>query len=233
MTKPAFRSRHCWVLAAAIAIAPLLPGCTPAAPDISLFNRIAVKPVQLTHTVHFAPGSAVLTPSEADSLRTFLGEGRRDNVDGITVIAGDSPIADQRRARVDQALDTLGFTHRVAPPDANLTADAVLVTVNRLAAVPPSCPNWTAVGSYDPSNGSMSNLGCATSADLYLMVADPRDLVAGHAESSTDAAPSMRAVEAYRTGDQKANPQAPSLGDQGASGGSGGTSTTSGGGNGQ
>ena len=222
-------SRRIWALAVALAVAPLLPGCTPAPSNVTL-NRIAVKPVQLTHTVHFAPGSAVLAPSEAASLRTFLRRGVA-STNSITLVSGASAIADVRQARVSQAIDALGMLHSVAPADPNFNADAVDVTVTGEAAVPPTCDGWAAIGSYDPSNGSMSNLGCATGANLYLMVADPRDLVSGHALTPADAEPSMRAVEANRTGDQKANPQAPSLGS--SDGGSGGSGSTTGGSNGQ
>ncbi|MGH6967759.1 MAG: CpaD family pilus assembly lipoprotein [Stellaceae bacterium] len=231
MTNSAFRSRRCWALAAAIAIASLLPSCTPAPNDVTL-NQLTVKPVRLAHTVHFAPGSTTLTLSEAADLQAFLGTDRRDGIDNVTIVAGDSPIADVRRARVSQALDALGFAHRMAPPDASMTADTVMVTVEREAAVPPACPNWTVIGPYDPSNVPMSNLGCATRTDLYLMVADPRDLVAGQPQGPADAAPSIAAVETYRTGKPS-----PSLGAaDGAGGGSeggGATTSTSSGGNGQ
>jgi len=222
-------SRRTWAFAIAAIVPLLLPGCTAAPSDIAV-NKITVKPAQLTHTVHFAPGSAVLAPSEADSLRNFLRHGSVASVNAITLVSGASPIADARRARVSRAIEALGMPYSVAPADPNFTADAVQVAVTGEAAIPPACPNWTVVGPYDPSNAPLTNLGCATRTNLYLMVADPRDLVSGHALTPADAQPSMRAVEAYRTGDQKANPQVPSLGDQGASdGGSGGaTSTTSG-----
>lgn len=236
MTNALFRSCRYPVLAAAMTAGLLLSGCAPAAPDIAPFNRIQVKTVQLSHMVHFAPSSATLSQAETANLQAFLGADRRDGVGGITIVGGDSAIADARRASVSQALDNLGLAHHVAPADPNFTADAVVVTANREAALPPVCPPWAAIGSFNPSNGAINTLGCATAADLYLMVADPRDLVSGHAEGSTDAAPSMRAVEAYRTGDQKANPQAESFGSGSTSSGSGGATSSGGmssGGNGQ
>lgn len=219
------RSRT-WALAAALAVAALLPGCAPAPSDVTV-NRIAVKPVRLTHTVRFAPGSAAFAPSEAASLQTFLRQGVA-GANAILLTAGTSPIADARRARVGRAVAALGLPYTFAPADPNFTDDAVAVTVAGQAAVPPSCPDWNVLGPYDPSNAPMRNLGCATNTDLYLMVADPRDLVAGHALSPADAQPNVRAVEAYRTGDQKLNPQAPSLGGGGATTSGGSTSGSSG-----
>jgi len=222
-------SRSCCypVFAAAMAAGLLLSGCTPPAPpDIASFNRIQVKTVQLSHTVHFTAGSATLTSAEAADLQAFLGA---DRPHGVTIVAGDSTIADARRASVSRALDNLGFAYHLAPADPTFTADAVVVRADREAALPPSCPAWAAIGSFNPSNGPINTLGCANGTDLYLMVADPRDLVSGHADSATDAAPSIRAVEAYRTGDQKANPQIESLGYGGASSSSGGATSSSGG----
>ena len=224
MIKSAKHPRHAWMLAAAFVTAALLAGCTHAPSDVTL-NQITAKPVQLSHTVHFSPGSTTLTPKEAADLEAFLGEDRRD---GVTIVAGDSTIADARRARIGQALDNLGFVHRMAAPDPSFTADAIVVTVNREAAVPPACPNWTVIGPYDPSNAPSTNLGCATRTDLYLMVADPRDLVSGHPQGPADAAPSMAAVEAYRSGKPAA-----ALGSADGSGGGGGSTGSAGGGNGQ
>lgn len=231
MTKPANHLRRPWMLAAAFAAAAVLAGCAHAPNDVTL-NQITVKPVQLSHTVHFAPGSATLAPVEAADLEAFLGEDRRDGIDGATIVAGNSAIADARRARVSQALDNLGFAYRMAAPDPSFTADAVVVTVNREAAVPPACPNWTIIGPYDPSNAPSTNLGCATRTDLYLMVADPRDLVSGHPQGPADSAPSIAAVEAYRSGKPSAD-LGSADGSGGAAGGGAGGTTSAGGGNGQ
>lgn len=233
MTNTVFRSYRIWAVVSAIAAELMLSGCVPASPDIAAFNRIQAKPVQLTHTVHFAPGSATLTPAEAADLQAFVGTNRRDSV---TIVGGDSPIADARRAQVNQALDNLGVAHRTAPADSGFAAEAVAVTATREVALPPSCPPWAAIGSFDPSNGSINTLGCANGTNLYLMVADPRDLVSGHPQGPADAAPSVAAVEAYRTGKPS-----PDLGAGGATtsggaatgGGGGGSMTSAGGGYGQ
>lgn len=230
MTKSANQFRHRWVLAAAFVTAAFLAGCSHAPNDVTL-NQMTVKPVQLSHTVQFAPGSATLAPTETADLEAFLGQGRRDGIDNVTIIAGTGTIADARRARVSQVLDNMGVAHRMAAPDASFTADAVVVTVNREAAVPPACPNWNIIGPYDPSNAPSTNLGCATRTDLYLMVADPRDLVSGHPQGPADSAPSIAAVETYRSGKPS-----PDLGSADGSGGAGGGASggaSAGGGNGQ
>jgi pilus assembly protein CpaD len=230
MTKLLLRSRTGWALLAAFVFALLLPGCsttprdTPR--DITL-NRIQTRRVSESHNVLFAPGSAAIAPSERTTLDAFV-EDRRAVVSGITLSSGTSPIAARRLANVSKALDAMGVVHTVAMPNPNFTADAVLVAATREIPVPPACPHWTLVGQYDPSNAPSTDLGCANATNLYLMVADPRDLVRGRDLGPADAQPGMRAVEAYRTGNQAVNPQQPSLGGGitsiGASSSGGGTS---------
>ncbi|MGH6974887.1 MAG: CpaD family pilus assembly lipoprotein [Stellaceae bacterium] len=227
MTKSPNHLRHRWMLAAAFATVALLAGCTHAPNDVTL-NQFTVKPVQLSHTVQFAPGSATLAPTETADLEAFVGQDRRAGVDNVTIIGGNGTIAAARRARVSQVLDNMDIAHRMAAPDASFTADAVVVTVNREAAVPPACPNWNIVGPYDPSNAPSTNLGCATRTDLNLMVADPRDLVSGHPQGPADSAPSIAAVENYRSGKPSA-----ALGSADGSGGASSSGASSGGGNGQ
>jgi pilus assembly protein CpaD len=212
MTKFLLRSPTGWTLLAAFAFALLLPGCSTstAPPDITL-NRIQTRQVPESHSVLFAPGSTAIAPSERAALDAFV-EDKRAVVSGITLSSGTSPIAAQRLANVNKALDAMGVPHAVAAPDPNFTADAVQVAATREIPVPPACPHWTLVGQYDPSNAPSTDLGCANATNLYLMVADPRDLVRGRNLGPADAEPGMRAVQAYRTGNQAINPQLPSLG---------------------
>lgn len=230
------RSRTCWALLAAMLAALLLPGC--ASNQSNAMNdppkAIAVKPVLATHPVYFDNGSAVLSPAEIDGLRAFLGEGRITRIDTVTVYAGDSQLASVRASRVSDALSNLGFTHVVAP-SGHSGDDSVAVVVKRLAALPPACPDWAQIGQYDPDNLPMKNLGCANATNLYLMVADPRDLVSGRLLGPADGDEAVRSVDNYRSGKLDNLSWGPGGGSGGSSSGSGssGGSSTSGGGSGQ
>ena len=216
------RSRTCWALLAAMIAALLVPGCTSITSMNEPPQKIVVTPTEAAHPVYFAPGSAVLTGSEMDSLQAFMGEGRLTKVKDVNVIVGEGAIAASRRAMVDDALSKLGYVHDATTTDPNFTQDAVLVRVKRIAAVPPGCPDWKPVGVYDPYNRPTSNLGCASAMNLYLMVADPRDLVSGRPLGPADAQPGMLAVDAYRN--SVAPPAPPALGSAGTASTTGGSS---------
>jgi pilus assembly protein CpaD len=222
------RSRTCWALLAAMLVALLLPGCSSTTPEglVDAPKAVAVKPVLATHPVAFDDGSAMLSPAEIDDLRAFLAEGRVTKIDSITIYAGDSQLG--------SALSNLGYTHVVAPSN-QPGGDAVAVVVKRLAAMPPSCPDWGPVGHYDPNNLPMKNLGCASATNLYLMVADPRDLVSGRMLGPADGDEAVRSVDNYRSGklDNLSWGTGGTSGSGGSSSGASGGTSSSGGSSGQ
>jgi pilus assembly protein CpaD len=194
------RSRTGWALLAAMLVALFLSGCShQPSPMNDPPKAIVVKPVLATHPVYFGDGSAMLSPEEIDGLRAFLGEGRITRIDSITIEAGDSQLGAARASRVSDALSNLGYTHVVAP-SSEPGGNAVAVVVKRLAAMAPACPDWGPVGNYDPRNLPMKNLGCASATNLYLMVADPRDLVSGRLLGPADGDEAVRSVDNYRSG---------------------------------
>jgi pilus assembly protein CpaD len=74
----------------------------------------------------------------------------------------------------------------------------VRVVVSRTRASVPGCPNWDRPAN-DTKNNQMSNFGCAVSANMAAMVADPQDLVWGRDGGSVvDAATAAKAVQMYR-----------------------------------
>lgn len=80
-----------------------------------------------------------------------------------------------------------------------------------------NCPDWSSQG-VDSAAGTDSNYGCATNANLAAMIADPDDLVHGHADTGSQADVAMKSITAWRT--------APA-GGGGSGGTSGGTPSTS------
>ena len=199
--KTYMRSRTCWALAAATVAMLCMLGCS-SRPDAMNDppKAISLQPVLATHPVYFGNGSANLSPAEMDELRAFLGGDRLSKIDSVTVYAGDSQLGAARAARVSDALSNLGYTHVIAPAGEPGGDDSVAVAVKRLAAVPPACPDWAPFGNFDPHNLPMKNLGCSNSTNLYLMVADPRDLVSGRMLGPGDGDFNDRQIDNYRTG---------------------------------
>jgi pilus assembly protein CpaD len=129
---------------------------------------------------------------------------------------------------VSDALSNLGYTHVLAPFSLPGGEDSVAVVVKRLAAMPPACPDWRQIGQYDPDNMPMKNLGCANATNLYLMVADPRDLVSGRMLGPADGYEATRSVDTYRSGKLDSLSWGPGGGSgSGASGSSGGSGSGS------
>lgn len=81
-------------------------------------------------------------------------------------------------------------------------AGSLRVVVSRAKATVPGCPSWRDRTEADFTGGLSDNYGCAVESNLAAMVADPRDLVEGHA-TTTDlrTATSDRAIQSYM--DQK------------------------------
>ena len=72
------------------------------------------------------------------------------------------------------------------------------VTVGRYVVTPPNCPDWTKPATGDPGNNVSSNFGCATTANLGLMIADPGALVRGYAAGPGDGEMLAKGVQNYR-----------------------------------
>jgi pilus assembly protein CpaD len=221
------RSRGRRALVAAVLAAPLLSGCSTGQSDAlnDPPKAMVSKPVMAAHPVYFNNGSALLSPAEVDSMRAFLGDGRINKVDSVTVYAGDTPLASARAAHVSDALSGLGFVHVLASSGHGPGDDSVTVVAKRVAALPPACPDQGPIGGYDPDNLPMKNLGCSTATNLYLMVADPRDLVSGRMTGPGDGDEAVRSIENYRTGKLDNLSWGPGGGGSGSSGSSSGGSS--------
>ena len=73
------------------------------------------------------------------------------------------------------------------------------VTVSRMKASVPGCPDFTRNSSVDYDQNTSSNFGCGTNASLAAMVAQPEDLVHGHGTTGgSDPSRITKAIEAFR-----------------------------------
>lgn len=193
------------ILSAAIAIA--VAGCgldkpppTEVAPQK---NRVQVERMLYRHLVDFAGNSSEPTAGEREALRRFLQETGADRDATVVVTATDDPLAQQRRRVILRLLRGMGFRPR--PEDPLLdprpeTGGDVLVRVASYHAIPPDCPDHSRTRIGDYYNLPTSNFGCATTRNLGLMVANPRDLLRGRDLAPADAERHAWTVERYRSG---------------------------------
>jgi pilus assembly protein CpaD len=197
-----------------IALGPLLVAlvlaCSGCAPDEARWsasetpkeNKLSF--VNMTQRVEFAPGSARLTLEEDRALDHFLAAVEVRAGDQLTVELGDPPgaVSASRKAAILRALRRrfpkaeLGTAPVLDP----LPRDAALLRVGRYVVTGPNCPDWTKPDPDDYTNTPSSNFGCATVANLGLMVANPADLVRGAGAGGGDAIFAARGIGAYRSG---------------------------------
>ena len=195
------------------------PACTPTesywseAQAVSRQSR--VEPVRLLHDVRFAAG-AQLSPTEGARLEDFLDRhdvGYGDRVYVLTETRGGS---EQRTSNVVNYMAAQGIKAvPLASPEAE--PGLVRVVVNRYVVVPPNCPDWSKPATSDYGNTPMSNLGCATTANLGAMIADPGELIRGRTPGPADAEGSSGSIQRYRAG--KIKPLQTLTTDGGAAGG--------------
>jgi len=187
------------LLAAAVPAA-----CTPTTAqwsDAQSAKQNKVSFVRLAHEVHFASGPS-LSQHEADSLSAFLQRQNVTDSDRVSLIAVEGPQAQQQQRAVAAALKRHGVQPKVALPTEGAAAAPGIVTVvvARYVVTPPPCPDWSRAGTSDPSNNANPNYGCFDAYNLGLMVADPRDLVAGRDMAPADADAATLSIQRYRDG---------------------------------
>ncbi|MCP4328753.1 MAG: hypothetical protein GY791_10010 [Alphaproteobacteria bacterium] len=173
-------------------------------------HKNSVEWVMIDHDVMFAPGGTTLSAEERGRLQSFLDRHDADpTLDQVFVEIGGASggsVGQQRQAAIDRILR---FNHLVSEPGPSSSPAAIVpdehvtVTLARYIVVPPNCPDWRKPSRSDPNNTVSSNYGCATEANLGLMVADPRDLIVGRAIGPSDASVNAAVVSRYRQGKAK------------------------------
>ena len=163
--------------------------------------------VRLNHTVRFAPGAAALAPTEARRLMSFVDDAEIAGGDEIYLDAVPTDrLSQARQASIRRLLSERGIRAITVPAVAGAggerlaLGDKVALQVERYVVTPPACPNWSKPTGGDPTNSVASNFGCATTTNLGLMVANPRDLLVGQKPGPADADPALRAIRNYRAG---------------------------------
>lgn len=193
--------KHLALLAGAAALLGTA-ACTPTESywsEVQAPKQNKIEPVRLLHDVRFATGNQV-SAAEAAQLENFLVRndiGYGDRVYVLTDPSGTGPSAQRSKAVLERMAQQGVWGVSLASPEAQ--PGLVRVVVNRYVVVPPNCPDWSKPATSDYSNTPMSNLGCANTSNLGLMVADPSELIRGRTPGPADATGSALAIQRYRT----------------------------------
>jgi pilus biogenesis lipoprotein CpaD len=149
---------------------------------------ISVRAETTSATIAFAPRAAALSRHQRELLSRFVaGSGalRGDGASIATSRAGGRALAERRAQAIAAVLHRSGL--RVARSFTSGDPDGVLVSITRLVAVPPNCPQWDDlmrrrfVDEYKPM------FGCLDAASLATTVHRPEDLVQGRRQGPSDA----------------------------------------------
>jgi pilus assembly protein CpaD len=180
-----------------------LGACTPGLPEADPPKANRVSMLTFSHSVGYDRAGERASPVEAGRFLTFLDRIGLDYGDAVALSFGDE--LGRRRAEILAAeLRRRGLSPVVRQAKAD--GGSILVTVNRYVVTPPACGDWMRPSQPDYDNRTAANFGCATTANLGLMVAAPGDLVQGRAAPRADGDASVLAIQRYRTGKMRALP---------------------------
>lgn len=181
-------------IAAAIGIGLALSACqttalTSVTPSETIM-RNEVKMVRLPYTIkpeedHTATPSAYTL----GSINVFLNSVDVAHSD-IILIDAPEDIAPERIDSIANHLKQAGLVYGgIGTFGETPKGGSITLYVERYIVTPPNCGNWSAEQSISEKNNNSAHHGCAMMANLGLMVANPRDLIAGtNGRTSTAAA---------------------------------------------
>lgn len=142
--------------------------------------------------------------------------------DDILLAVAPQPESGQKLKELAKLLNELGYSNilAMAPEGLNLAAGEVAILLRQYQATSPRCPNTNVQSTYF-ANGPHPNFGCATSANLAAMLANPRDAVSGRKADPTSAESIALGQQRYLQ-DKVKSPQGAGAFKAGDSGGSAG-----------
>ncbi len=162
---------------------------------------IAVRTAETSATVVFAPRTASLSRDQRDLLERFAagsGASRGDRALIIASPAGGRGLAERRVQAIAAVLHRRGL--RVVRSYGPGAPDAALVSISRLVAVPPNCPQWDDLMQRRMVDEYKPKLGCLDAASLAVTVHRPGDLVQGRPSGPSDAQTLDRGLQQLREG---------------------------------
>ncbi|MCZ8171960.1 MAG: CpaD family pilus assembly protein [Novosphingobium sp.] len=194
-----FKTRKALAAAFSLSMGLALAGCGGMASNPSLESVHQPVVSRTNYTLDVASGPGGLSMPEARRLAGWF--------EAMDLRYGD-------RVAIDDPLNssiTLTSVEAVAgrfgmlvSGDAPVTPGAVnpgtvRIVVTRSSATVPGCPDWSAKSDATFKNGTSSNYGCASNANLAAMVADPEHLLKGaNSTGRTVLMSGNKAIESYR-----------------------------------
>lgn len=170
---------------------------------------VTVNRAELSAGITFAPRSAALTPDQRDALARFVarsGAGQGDRAVIALSPAGNRALAERRVQTLARELHRYGL--RVARSFGPGEPDAAVITIARLVAQPPDCPQWENIIKRSDVDEYKPTFGCINSSSLAASVHKPADLLQGRPQGPSDGPTLDRGLTLLREGkfDPSINP---------------------------
>ncbi len=200
-------------LAAALAVVLAAGGCAGSREEfgagaLTPTTQYAVSVGQTPQEIALAVHPQGLSPNQQTALTAFYGRWR-DNGGGDLTVKAPVGAADPHLARRSADL-TLSFLERLGVPAASLRlvgysarqaqGAPVIASFQKYEAIIPDCSqgwnNMTSTGSNRP----FSHYGCAVTANMAAMIANPRDIVTPTPIDPSDGARREMVMDKYRQG---------------------------------
>ena len=175
-------------------------------------EQFPLKVSQAPSEIRLAPHAAGLSPPQREALAVLADHWTREGGGSVTIRvpsgAGDPRAIDATSREAADLLRTLGIpgeqVRRVGYDAAGQGAAPVIVSYVTYEAVIPRCGlQWGNLAS-NLGNKTMSNFGCAVSANMAAQIADPADIAGPRAADPTDAGRRTTIIEKYRAGQSTA-----------------------------
>lgn len=200
-----------------------LGACTPEVTDWTPAEspkKNVVDRAVFSHTVHYPAHSSSMGNREKRALQQFL----RSYImkpSSVTVILEEFGGHSEKRVKdIERELVLFGISYHLIKVgtldempkgaskghkhDKGSRGSGVELTFERYIVIPPSCGNFSQpIGDAEQAYNH-SNYGCADTANLGMMVANPRDLMNGRTLEASDGTVIAAGVQRYRTDKVKA-----------------------------
>lgn len=190
-------------------IISLLSGCAPEIVDWTPAESPKENKVERTvfyHTIHYPSKSNSFPETEVNSLVRFL-KANAENPSAVSIILEECDEHSKKRIKdIQRVLVKYGVSYdmiTVEPLEkgrksTSSSSSGVNLILEKYLVIPPSCADFSQPIGDARQAHAPSNFGCATVANLGMMVANPRDLIKGRSLGASDGAVMAAGVDRYR-----------------------------------
>ncbi|MBX9786119.1 MAG: CpaD family pilus assembly protein [Alphaproteobacteria bacterium] len=224
----------------ALLFTALLSGCAPEIVDWTPAESPKENKVERTtlyHKIHYFSKDNAFSEMERNSLARFL-KANAEPPSSVSVILEENDGHSKKRIKdIQRELVKHGIAYdmiTVEPTERGLksttsSSSGVNLVLEKYLVIPPSCADFSQPIGDARQAQAPSNFGCATVANLGMMVANPRDLIRGRSLGASDGTVIAAGVDRYRKDNIKEllNTSTNVSPSEGVSSGGGGTSSNS------